>query len=74
MGSQTHREAIMSERVSQTSEGEPIVERERKVQLRNESSVMANLTKEGRDIVGIEPGTTVTIQVFNDHLRVFPEE
>lgn len=73
MGRNPHQDAIMAAREKQTDQGEPIIERERSA-IANGDSIRANLTREGRDILGIEPRDSLRVQVYDDHIRVIPEE
>jgi len=74
MGSGTHQDAIMSVRQNQASTGEPILKRTRKAQSQGECSIRVNITSVGRDILGIEPGDDLDVEVYQDHIRVAPEE
>lgn len=72
MASSSHHDAIMAVRESEADDGEPILERTRTVQA-DRDSIRSNLTAEGRDIVGLEPGDDVTVKIFHDMIVVVPE-
>lgn len=64
----------MSVRQNQSSSEEPIIKRTRKAQNNHGTSVHVNITSVGRDILSIEPGDDLDIEVYEDHIRVAPEE
>jgi hypothetical protein len=64
-----HQDAIMATRQSQVNTDDPIVTRERTAQA-NGDAVRSNLTKAGRDILGIDPGDALTVQVYTDRIEI----
>lgn len=73
MESESHQDSIMAVRESQAGEAEPIVSETRRAQ-EDSSYSRVNLTKVGCQILGIEPGDDLKLEVFGDHIRVLPEE
>jgi len=73
MGRNPHQDAIMAVRQSEAGDSEPIIDRTRSA-VPNGDSVRANLTKEGRDILEIEPGDDLSVQVYHDHIRIYPAD
>jgi len=67
-----HQDAIMATRQSQVTT-DPIVTRERTAQA-NGDAVRSNLTKAGRDILGIDPGDALTVKVYADRIEIMPED
>lgn len=66
--------AIMQARQSKAATStDPIVTRTRYAQPNGEA-VHSNLTKTGRDILGIEPGDPLVVEVYTDHIEIVPEE
>jgi hypothetical protein len=65
-------DAVRNVRKEMIESGEPLLERERTVQGMGSgrSTPYVNATAEGCDIVGIEIGDDVTVQVFEDRLVI----
>ena len=74
MDSGSHQESIMAVRQSAADERDPILTETRKVQGNNDSSVEVNLTSAGRDILGIEPGDELEVEVYGDRIALVPRE
>jgi hypothetical protein len=65
----------MAAREEQVSTGEPILTRSRRAQPNGKGkAVRVNITREGRDILDIEPGDDLEVEIYGDHIRLVPSE
>lgn len=69
----SHEEAIMATRQDEVDEGEPLYSRIRKAQ-ENDNSIRSNLTESGPDIIGVQGGDDLVVQVFDDHWEIWPKD